>query len=280
MGAGGPISHYGPVFEDHHLGLSIQYKWWELFCLTRGLDPIRQPKAGYDKEEEQIFLDFIVHSATNEKKAPGTVKLRLAAVRSFHLTMGLPDLTMSMPRLPLALAGLKRRYGTKERRKPVTPAMLTWLGLHLQFGKTAEGSLLWAAICFGYFFLLRASEYLGVGYTDPNRGLRGRDVILKEEGVPVGLERIGYADEVVLTIRGSKTDIYNRGEVRNHFRSGDVLCPVSSAVALFMTVPPALQQWRRLTWAFVQKRRRASDPETSSDGLAGGGCSGSSYAGG
>ena len=36
---------------------------------------------------EPIFLDYIVHSATNEGKAPGTVKLRLAAVRSFHLTM-------------------------------------------------------------------------------------------------------------------------------------------------------------------------------------------------
>lgn len=107
--------------------------------------------------------------------------------------------------------------------------MLTWLGHHLQFGKSAEGSLLWAAICFGYFFLLRASEYLGVGYTDPNRGLRGCDVALKEDGIPVGLDRLGYADEVVVTIRGSKTDIYNRGEVRNHFRSGDVLCPVAAA---------------------------------------------------
>ena len=214
-----------------------QYRWWELFCLRRGLDPIRQPKGGYDRAEEQIFLDYIVHSATNEGKAPGTVKLRLAAVRSFHLTMGLPDPTMNMPRIPLALAGVKRRYGTKERRKPVTPTMLTWLGQHLQFGKTAEGSLLWGAVCFGYFFLLRASEYLGVGYTDPNRGLRGCDVILKENGTPVGLDRINYADEVVLTIRGSKTDIYNRGEVRNHFRSGDVLCPVGSAVALFKQFP-------------------------------------------
>ena len=214
-----------------------QYKWWELFCLRRGIDPIRNTKGVYDKMEEQIFLDYIVHSATNEGKAPGTVKLRLAAVRSFHLILGLPDPTMNMPRLPLALAGLKRRYGTKERRKPVTPTMLTWLGHHLQFGKSAEGSLLWAAICFGYFFLLRASEYLGVGYTDPNRGLRGCDVALKEDGIPVGLDRLGYADEVVVTIRGSKTDIYNRGEVRNHFRSGDVLCPVAAAVTLFRHYP-------------------------------------------
>ena len=47
-----------------------QYRWWELFCLRRGLDPIRQSKGGYDRAEEQIFLDYIVHSATNEGKAP------------------------------------------------------------------------------------------------------------------------------------------------------------------------------------------------------------------
>lgn len=60
---------------------------------------------------------------------------------------------------------------------------------------------------------------------------------LKEDGIPVGLDRLGYADEVVVTIRGSKTDIYNRGEVRNHFRSGDVLCPVAAAVTLFRHYP-------------------------------------------
>ena len=77
-----------------------QFKWWELFCTRRGLDPIRV-KGSYNREEEQIFLDFILHCALNEQKAPGTVKIRLAAVRSYHLTLGLPDPTQGMPRIPL-----------------------------------------------------------------------------------------------------------------------------------------------------------------------------------
>ena len=215
-----------------------QYRWWELFCLRRGVDPIRiVHDNSYNREEEQLFLDFIVHSSTNEGKAPGTVKLRLAAVRSHHLTMGLQDPTLRMPRIPLAIAGIKRRYGTKERRKPVTPVMLRWIGRHLQFGRSAEASLLWCAVCMGYFFLLRASEYLGVGYVDPNRGLRGCDITLKENGIPCVLARIGHADEVSISIRGSKTDIYNRGEARNHFRSGDDLCPVLSTIQLFRNFP-------------------------------------------
>ena len=126
-----------------------QYKWWELFCLRRGVDPIRVYRGGYDRAEEQLFLDYIVHSSTNEGKAPGTVKLRLAAVRSHHLTMGLPDPTMNMPRIPLALAGVKRRYGTKERRKPVTPMMLQWLGERRKAASFGEQSALVISSCSG-----------------------------------------------------------------------------------------------------------------------------------
>ena len=213
-----------------------QLKWWNLFCLRRGIDPIRVHK-GYDRSEEQIFLDFLVHCSSNEQRAPGTVKLRLAAVRSYHLTLGLPDPTAQMPRLPLALAGIKRRYGTKERRRPVTPAMLAWIGEVLGHGKRAEAALIWAAITFGFFFLLRASEYLDVGYADPGKGMKGMDVLLKENGSFCKLDRIPFADEVVLTVRGSKTDIYNKGESRNHFASSGNLCPVKSAINLFRHFP-------------------------------------------
>ncbi|CAK9112112.1 tRNA 2'-phosphotransferase 1 [Durusdinium trenchii] len=36
-----------------------------------------------------------------------------------------------------------------------------------------EASLLWGALTLGFFFLLGASEYLDVGYQDPNRGIKG-----------------------------------------------------------------------------------------------------------
>ena len=213
-----------------------QYKWWQLFCQRRGLDPVRYV-TGYDRKEEDLFLEYMIHCAVNESKAPGTVKIRLAAIRSIHLSMGLPDPMAHLPRIPLAMAGIKRRWGTKVRRKPVTPEMLEWIGQHWGYGKTQEGSLMFGAVCFGYFFLLRASEYLCVGYNQPEKGLRGQDVVLKAQGQECTLETIKEADEVILTIRGSKTDIYNRGEIRNHFRAEGNVCPVRAAIAIFLNFP-------------------------------------------
>ena len=209
-----------------------QWSWWALFCKRRGEDPVRYVPA-YKRAEEQLVIDYLVHCASNETKAPGTIKLRLSAIRSMHLTLGYPDPLMHMPRVPLALAGLRRRFGTKERRMPVTPDMLKWLGEHLQYGKTEEASLIWGALTLGFFFLLRASEYLDVGYQDPRRGLRGSDVTLKLNGRVLELTRIHEADEVTLLVRGSKTDIYNRGQVRNHFRTSEQVCAVKSMITLF-----------------------------------------------
>ena len=55
------------------------------------------------------------------------------------------------------------------------------------------------------------------------------DLVARRGGAPVS--RFQQADEIVLTIRGSKVDQYNRGEVRNHFASQDEwgLCAVRAA---------------------------------------------------
>ena len=57
-----------------------QFAWWTLFCRRRGEEPIRYITS-YDRQEEQLVLDYLVHCSTNESKAPGTIKLRLAAIR-------------------------------------------------------------------------------------------------------------------------------------------------------------------------------------------------------
>jgi hypothetical protein len=184
-------------------------------------------------------IRFVLRSAINCQKAPGTVKSRLAAVRSFHLSAGLPDFLSLMPRLTLVLAGLKKRHGTKERRMPVTARMLGWLHQHLtQGGMTpSEGCLLWGALALGFFFLLRASEYLDVGYMGAERGLRGRDLRLSSQGTPCTLANLDSADELTLFIRGSKTDVYNRGQYRNHFKADTPICPVRAAVGIFRNYP-------------------------------------------
>ena len=208
-----------------------QWGWWSLFCKRRGEDPVRYVPA-YSRKEEQLVIDYLVHCSVNETKAPGTIKLRLSAIRSMHLTLGYPDPLAHMPRVPLALAGLRRRFGTKERRMPVTPEMLKWLGDHLQLGKSEEASLLWGALTLGFFFLLRASEYLDVGYQDPKRGFNGKSL---------GLDKITQADEVTLLVRGSKTDIYNRGQMRNHFLTTQPVCVVKSMIQLFHHFPQRYQ---------------------------------------
>jgi hypothetical protein len=57
---------------------------------------------------------------------------------------------------------------------------------------------------------------------------------------PTWLNRGSFrdADEVVLTIRGSKTDQLNRGEVRNHFRTSDPDFCVVQAIEWFASHAP------------------------------------------
>ena len=125
--------------------------------------------------------------------------------------------------------------------------MLEWIGQHWGYGKTQEGSLMFGAVCFGYFFLLRASEYLCVGYNQPEKGLRGQDVVLKAQGQECTLETIKEADEVILTIRGSKTDIYNR--VKSAITSGQKgMCARSGRPSRSFWTSPAVWGRERCFW--------------------------------
>jgi hypothetical protein len=134
----------------------------------------------------------LLHCAVNEQRAPGTLKLRLAAVRSIHVTLGLPDPLEGRNRVAMALAGLRRRYKTPVRRAPVTPRMLRWLEGHLRGPVSGpEGPILWAALCLGFFFLLRASEFLPLGYIPFSRQLKGRQVLLFSKGEQCDLRNLG-----------------------------------------------------------------------------------------
>eukprot|EP00974_Lingulodinium_polyedra_P110652 10701148-Lingulodinium_polyedra.AAC.1 len=64
-------------------------------------------------------------------------------------------------------------------------------------------------------FLLRAGEYLAVAGApwQAARALCGADVQARAAGRPV--EAFSMADEVLIHIRGSKTDQYNQGSLRN-----------------------------------------------------------------
>ena len=80
-----------------------QLQWWTLFCQVKGGDPLWRDNSP-SLERENLVLDYIAHSGVVTQKAPGTVKVRLAAIRSHHLSLGLPDPFYHMSRVAMALA--------------------------------------------------------------------------------------------------------------------------------------------------------------------------------
>lgn len=221
----------GKLAESSRRAYSVGWRWWALFCRARNIEPLRRVKDDNRDEEEDRILDFVVHLATNGRMSPGTIKMYLSAVRSHHVAAGRPDLTAGMARLWMAMDGLKRMYGAPSRKRPVTVQMLRHARARLQPDSSADGAMVWAALLLAFFFLLRASEYCASNSagTDVGKGVRGMDLTFKRQGKEVLPSE--SPDELILCIRGSKTDQYNRGEFRNHFRTGDKEVCVVAAVA-------------------------------------------------
>ena len=63
-----------------------QWVWCQLFCNRRGLSPWRNVRR-YDATEEQLLIEFALHTAVNGDRAPGTVKVRLCISRQAFRTL-------------------------------------------------------------------------------------------------------------------------------------------------------------------------------------------------
>ena len=245
----------GKLADGTRKTYSLGWRWWALFCGARGVEPLRWVTEATRMGEQDRLLDFVVHLSTNGHRAPGTIKTYLSAIRARHVAAGHPDPTAGMTRLWMAMDGLKRMHGAPTRKKPVTVAMLRALRATLLPDQGGDGRMLWAAILMAFFYLLRASEYCSpssVGLAE-HRGLRGCDLTFKRAGQEVA--PTASPDELIVCIRGSKTDQYNRGEHRNHFLSGDPAYCVVSAVATYARARPGRYRGAHELGAFFTNER-------------------------
>ena len=144
------------------------------------------------------------------------------------------------------------------RRHPVTPQMLRWIRSGIRPEASLDGPTLWAALLLGFFFLLRASEYLAPEAGDrAAKGVHGADLTPRLQGSPIS--SFALADEVVPTIRRSKTDQLNEGNVKNHLRAAGALCVIEALQYLQARAP---ERWRTerhdplLRWANGKSLRR------------------------
>ena len=208
------------------------------------------------------MTDFVLSCVRAERWTPSTLQGRLGAIRAAHITAGLRNPLEDMHVPYMAIAGYRRRTQRPGRRHPVTTAQLRWLWSCLQCGTERDHAVLWAALLTGWFFLLRASEYVGPvqegraehraerthapeervdprggeGQVPQARGLRGCDLQAFHEGRQV--TDFAEADEVRLCIRGSKVDQLNQGHVMNHFRTHDPELCVIEALGLYQQHAP------------------------------------------
>jgi len=144
--------------------------------------------------------------------------------------------------LKALLKAVKRRQGESTPKQPVTPDMLREARKTVVDG-SLRGLTMWAGLLTGFGFLLRASEYLaydGEGLFEEEFVIRWSEVTFRKEGKPVVPEDgVGPPDEVVVKFRGSKSDQFRAGCVRNLFSTGITgMCPVSALWDLATALGP------------------------------------------
>jgi len=210
------------------LGYSGAWRQWALFCKARRRDPYLLGETRAERHaDEEILLEFVVHLLVLFNRTEGTLKGKLLAIRFRHLLEGLEDPLKGKSRLQMALGGIKRRMGKPKRKWPVILKMLVRIWQRFGLSDNKDEVVLACAAVTAWFFLLRSGEYVA-NPGQPwqlHRVVRGGDVFPRKGGEAV--QRFEAADEVVLNLTESKTDQYNAGHIRNHYRAHPaVVCPV------------------------------------------------------
>ena len=139
------------------------WKQWSLFMSGTGVSPFLQGESRAARlEDKQWLLRFVTFLHEVMKRTSQGIRQRLSAVRYAHIAAGYPDPLVGRVRLWAALQGFTRWETPRVRKVPVTPEMLRWIKSYLAQGSRTrqEQAALWAAVCTGWFFMLRASEYL------------------------------------------------------------------------------------------------------------------------
>ena len=221
---------WAKLAEGTRSGYSTGWTQWARFRELQGESAFLEGESPKERrQEEDALLRYTAFLHLIMKRSEGTIRQKLFAIKFGHTVAGLPDPLQRRDRLWAALAGYARWQGAPLRRLPVTVENLEWLREYFaEFldMDVVDRATVWAAINTGWHFLLRSSEYL------PNPGallskvMLGTDVVPRRDGKAV--RWFSSADEVMIHIKGSKTDQYNVGTVRNHFATSGPLCIVGA----------------------------------------------------
>lgn len=176
-----------------------------------------------------------------------SIKCYLSAVRHLQITQGFSDpFKAEMPRLDYVMRGIKRSQGEdgtniSRSRLPITPTILSllykvWAPSEEKYTET----LLWAAVCVGFFGFLRSGEF-----TVPSDSSYDASVHLSFEDIAVNCRATPTV--IRLRLKASKTDPFRKGVEIYIGRGEGKLCPITALVrflALRGSKPGPLLCWK------------------------------------
>ena len=193
------------------------------FCAEVGRAPI--------PASEDLLCWFVVQLHERGMRS-GTCKSYVAAVRSQHLEKGVA-LGREGPqgRLQAVLKGVQRREAgvAKRVRRLITPAVLKKMQPVWCVGVSgADGAMLWAACCVGYFGFLRVGEF-----TVPDRGTF--DPLVHLSWSDLAVDRLVNPRVVRVLLKATKTDPFRKGARVCIGAIGGTLCPVKALMEYLAT---------------------------------------------
>jgi integrase len=111
-----------------------------------------------------------------------SLRQKKAAVRDWHVARGQTDPFIELPSVSDWLSCLEKLDGPAKPKIPVPISLLKFIIETLSAELMADQALI-TALCVGYWFLLRASEYLATdsGLFDPDRAVSWNDLFFRYE---------------------------------------------------------------------------------------------------
>ena len=104
-----------------------QYRWWQLFCRRRGIDPVRYV-THYDRQEENLFLEYNGALLGERTKSPGNGQNPYGGVSKHPPVHGVARPHCTSPADPLGYGGDQKALQNKSPKKAGHPrdAPMDW----------------------------------------------------------------------------------------------------------------------------------------------------------
>ena len=169
----------------------------------------------------------------DQQLSPSSIRLYLSSLRFLQISSGGQDPCLAeFPRLHYVIRAVKRQNPAYRRpsRLPITPAILRHL--HAVWSvppRSIDSYMLWAACCLGFFAFLRSGEFTCSSSSAYSSSmLSWGDIHVNSHSRP---------EYLVITLRHSKTDVFDSGVTLYVGATGDMLCPVAAVLAYLAMRP-------------------------------------------